>query len=234
MTYGILKGSVIRKLFEEINKRPYCNNCHAERSKFAIQDKKGYKCYSNLLLGFSSERVSIPIDILIVAEAHGGGREDNFREQMDVETEIDRLGVYYLRDSLHKFHQKEMRELLYKLNESNKTWIFTDLIKCFVWQGRDDSKKLRGSENKNAAIINCRKYLDKQITILLPKKVLSLGNTVTYKYFNLHNSFKHGSTHSCTINSHSFELVFSIFPSRNTADLWIQHGGWNSIIPKLI
>ena len=79
MTYGILTNQTCLTLFEKINRRPYCNECQKKRSKFLEKDKKHNSCYSNLLLGFSSEDIDIPIDVLIVAEAHGGGREENFR-----------------------------------------------------------------------------------------------------------------------------------------------------------
>lgn len=234
MNYGILSDKVSRQLFEEINKRTYCNDCQKERSIFSIKDKKYNNCYSNLLPGFSSKKTSIPIDILIVAEAHGGGREDTFRPQTNLEIEIAGLGNYYLKFPLQKFHQSEMRKLLNILNESDKNWVFTDLIKCFVWQGRDNSKKLKVSKNKETAIEYCRKYLDKQIHTLRPKKILSLGNTVTKKYFNLNDHICHGSVHKLSINDYSFELVFSIFPSRNTADRWVEYGEWENIVSKLI
>ena len=84
------------------------------------------------------------------------------------------------------------------------------------------------------AIDHCRNHLDKQIITLLPKKVLSLGNTVTQQYFGMTNHLNHGSSYKYAINGHSFDLVFSIFPSRNTADLWIQYREWQDIIPKMI
>lgn len=234
MNYGILNEEVSRQLFEEINKRLHCERCQSDRASFSIQDKKHKNCYSNLLPGFSSEEFSIPIDILIVAEAHGGGREDSFRPQADLGTEVAGLGDYYLQMPLQKFHQKEMRKLLTILTQNGKTWVFTDLIKCFVWQGRDDTRKLKGSDSKDTAIRHRRKYLDKQIVSLRPQKVLSLGNTVADQYFRLQDHFSHGSVHKCRVDDHSFDLVFCIFPSRNTADLWVQYGEWEQIILKLI
>lgn len=234
MNYGILSDTASRQLFEEINKRTFCYDCQKKRYKFSFYDKKYNNCYSNLLPGFSSQKTSIPIDILIVAEAHGGGREDNFRLQKQLKIEIVGLGDYYLESPLQKFHQSEMRKLLNILNESDKNWVFTDLIKCFVWQGDDKSKKLKGSKNKETAIEYCREYLDNQINTLQPKKILSLGNTVTNKYFNLNDRIYHGSVHKISINNHSFELVSSIFPSRYTADKWIENSEWENIVSKLI
>lgn len=234
MKYGILINEVSHQLFEEINERTYCKDCQKKRSIFSSKDKKDNDCYSNLLPGFSSKKTSIPIDILIVAEAHGGGREDNFRPQKELKIEIDGLGAYYLESPLQKFHQSEMRKLLNILNENDKNWVFTDLIKCFVWKGRDKSKKLKSSKNKETAIEYCQKYLDKQIHTLRPKKVLSLGSIVTKKYFNLKGRICHGSVHTLSIKDHSFKLVYSIFPSMFTADKWIENGEWKDIITKLI
>ena len=86
-----------------------------------------------------------------------------------------------------------------KTMENDKNWVFTDLIKCFVWKGRDKSKKLKSSKNKETAIEYCQKYLDKQIHTLRPKKILSLGNTVTKEYFNLNDCTYHGSVHKLLI-----------------------------------
>lgn len=235
MTYGILTEPTCRKLFEKINKRSYCERCHLDRIQFVHYDKKHNECYSNLLLGFSSEIVKIPVDLLVIAEAHGGGREKNFRSQLDLETEVTEFAEYYLNESLHKFNQKEMRILFKALNDNRKTCVFTDLIKCFVWQGRDRETNLRGSDNRLTAIQHCRTYLDEQIEILQPKKVLCLGNTVAKHYFKLKKpEFKHGSVHKMQIRKHKFDLVFSIFPSRNTADLWVANKEWDVILPKLV
>jgi hypothetical protein len=232
MRYGILNEKESRKLFEDINGRTYCVDCQKERSRFSNKEKKNNR-YSNLFPGFSSEKVSIPIDILIVATAHGGGREETFRPQNNLATEVAELGDYYLTHRPQKFHQIEMRKLFNILKEKSKIWIFTDLIKCFVWQGRDESEKLKGSENTKMAIGYCRKYLDNQIVLLKPKKIISLGNIVTGQYFKLRGEFSHGSVHKLSIDAHSFELIFSIFPSRNTADLWTEHGGWDEIVSKI-
>jgi len=201
MIYGILTNQTCLTLFEKINRRPYCNECQKQRSKFLEKDKKHNSCYSNLLLG---------------------------------ECEIAGLAEYYLSESLQKFHQKEIRKLLRTLNDNRKTWVFTDLIKCFVWQGKDKKNNLKASDNKDLAIQKCHIYLDEQIEILRPNNVLSLGRTVTQQYFKLQGKFEHGSIHKCRIKNHTFNMVFSIFPSRNTADLWVANGEWKKILPKLI
>ncbi len=235
MTCGILTEPTSRKFFEKVNMRSYCESCYLDRTQFAHYDKKHNECYSNMLLGFSSEIVKLPVDLLVIAEAHGGGRAQNFRPQLDLDSEVTQFAEYYLNEPLQKFNQKEMRILFQALNDKGKTWIFTDLIKCFVWQGRDRENNLRGSDNRLIAIQHCRSYLDEQIEILQPKKVLCLGNTVAKNYFKLKKpEFKHGSVHKIHIKKHKFDLIFSIFPSRNTADLWVANKEWDVILPKLV
>ncbi|HHT9121065.1 MAG TPA: uracil-DNA glycosylase family protein, partial [Candidatus Hypogeohydataceae bacterium YC41] len=213
MTYGILTNKVCRSVFEEINNLPYCKACRRARIEFAEKDKKHDGCYSNLLPGFSSEDVEIPIDVLIIGEAHGGGGEEWFREQRrKVYDEVDQLAQYYLAKELENFHQREMRCLFKALNKSGKKWVFTDLIKCFVSNDKVNDKY---QKNRREAIKHCRRYLKKQIEVLQPKKILSLGKTVAKKYFNLElGKWKdeHGTIHNC-----KFPVIVSIFPSKNTA-----------------
>jgi hypothetical protein len=227
MKFGILESMEPKLVFDKINDRYLCSQCHEERSEFKERDYKGQNCYSNLLPGFSSEKLTVPIDILVIAEAHGGGRKTDFRKQVNLKEEMDNIGDYYLKKEIEKFHQSEMRKLFNILKNANKTWVFTDLIKCFVWQG--DDNELHGKKNREIAIEYCRKYLDEQIKITKPKIFLALGNTVLSKYFKL-PKLNHGDKQP--INGSS--LIFSIFPSRNTADLWVKYGGWNKIVPKLL
>lgn len=222
---GILNNELCRNLFEKINKRPYCEECRGIRNEFRLKDmKNGY--YSNFIPGFSSRTLKIPLDVLIVAEAHGGGRPETFREQKNLDNEIDDLAKYYLSEHLKKFHQKEMRALLVELTSRGKSWIFTDLIKCFVWQGKDN--ELKGKENKKEAIKRCSCYLDEQISILKPRKILCLGNTVAKEYFRLKKPM-HGKEYPVNGNI----IVHSTFPSRNTADIWVKNEGWKQILQKL-
>lgn len=229
MDYGILKERTCFKLFERINTRFLCNQCHRERVKFSTMDKKKHNSHSNLLPGFSSENIKLPLDLLIVAEAHGGGREEDFRNQVDLKAEIVNLAEYYLIKPIKKYHQQEMRHLLNYLNNKRIKWVFTDLIKCFVWRGYENKNNLDGSENVRIAIRNCSTYLKEQIKTLRPKKVLALGKTVAIEYFKLPNKLEHGNTYAGLVGDQEFPIVYSIFPSQFTADLWVEHGGWKKV-----
>lgn len=233
MNYGILREKTCFKLFQRINTRFLCNQCHRERLKFSIKDKKNNNSYSNLLPGFSSEKIKFPLDLLIVAQAHGGGRKEDFRNQVDLEAEIVNLAEYYLIKPIKKYHQQEMRYFLSYLNNKRINWVFTDLIKCFVWRGYDEKNNLDGSENVRIAIKNCSLYLKRQIKVLRPPKVLVLGKTVAIEYFELPNKLEHGNIYTGSIGDHEFPIVYSIFPSQFTADLWVEHGGWRKIFNNI-
>ena len=225
MKYGILTNQTCRDLYKKINKGYKCEDCKKQRSKFSKKDREG-TAYNNLLPGFSSEILKLPIDILIVAEAIGPHRALDFQQKFDLGSAISRLAEYYLVKDLEKFHQDRIRALLEYLNSKRSTWVFTDLIKCFVWQRSDKKQKnLKGSENKEIAIGNCRTYLNEQIKVLRPQKVLCLGKTVATQYFKLPNELKHSNIyHPNPIGNHKFPLIYSTFPSGYTADLWIKMG----------
>lgn len=234
MQYGIMAEEACRGVFQRINDRFQCDNCHKERINFSGKDKKKNNSYSNLLPGFSSESMKLPVDLLIIAEAHGGGREEDFREQGDLEKEIANLAEYYLDKRLKKFHQQQIRYLLDYLNGNKIRWIFTDLIKCFVWRGHDKKNNVEGSDNVRIAINNCRIYLNEQIQVLRPKKVLALGKTVAVEYLGLPKKLNHGSNYEPDpIANHKFPVIYSIFPSQFTADLWVEHGGWEKIFNSM-
>jgi uracil-DNA glycosylase len=108
-------------------------------------------------------------------------------------------------------------------------WVFTDLIKCFVWHGADKENGLYGIKNWGKAIIYCGKYLEEQIRLLQPRKIIGLGGTVAQN-FGLDKP-EHGSIHSIRINS---VYVHSIFPAQWTADLWVAKNGWEPVIQKLV
>lgn len=210
-------------MFQEINSRPLCDQCRKARSDFSDYDKK-YGHFSNLLPGFSSSVVNIPLEVLIVAEAHGGGREQDFRpKQNRLEDEVSWIGNYYLRAPLQKFHQSQVRELLRILDSENRTWVFTDLIKCFV------NQKLKS--NRKIAIQYCSKYLKGQIEKLKPKQILILGNTVASEFKIKHPS--HGEIFYQSIAESRTKIIFSLFPSRNTADLWISRNQWGPVLESL-
>jgi hypothetical protein len=88
MECGILYHEKSRTLFEKLNTRPLCQQCQNERSAYTNDDMKGWPLYlSNMLPGFSSQKIAIPLDVLVVAESHGG-REDYFRPQKDLDSEV--------------------------------------------------------------------------------------------------------------------------------------------------
>lgn len=222
MSNGILRNKDFREFYEKLNKRPYCNSCWEERISFEIKDKKDTDSYSNMIPGFSSNELTLPIEILIIAKAHGGGRKDSFRKQIDLKTELELLENYYLSDKLVKFHQEQMRSLFNYLNKKKINWVFTDLIKCFVWHGNEDG--LNGNTNFNKAISHCKSYLTKQINYLKPKVILSLGDTVSNSYFNIPKPV-HGELYQIGQST----IVHSTFPSGFTADRWVERGGWKKV-----
>jgi hypothetical protein len=229
--YGILASEPSRGLFAKFNKRPFCRECQSERSKFSEKDRKGTPFYSNLLLGFSSKNIMVPLDVLIVGEAHGGGRKEDFREkQKELFTEIHQIAKYYRELPDKTFHQQQLRILLENLDQAGVTWVFTDLIKCFVWHRHDEVNDLDGRMNWETAIKHCRTYLEEQIALLRPRKILGLGGTVS-QYFNIDEP-QHGGIYTIRIKSCSY--IHSLFPSRWTADQWAEKKGWDLIIPRLV
>jgi hypothetical protein len=223
LSYGILEQQLFRHAFEKINERPLCRNCHRERSRYNDIDQRS-NSHSNLLPGLSSTKVNLPLDILIIAEAHGGGRTKDFRQQSDLEFEVNNIGGYYLESRIDKFHQHEIRILLNFLTESDKKWVFTDLIKCFVHQ--------KYKENREIAIKYCSRYLNEQIESFQPKTIIALGRTVAGKYFKL-RGLKHGEVKNIKTRNGTMKLIYSIFPSRNTADLWVANDGWNPVLKRM-
>jgi len=131
--------------------------------------------------------------------------------------EVWQIARYYRSLPDKTFHQQQVRNLLEILDDKEKTWVFTDLIKCFVWHGKDGD--LDGRKNWQDAIEFCSTYLEEQIEFLKPRKILGLGNTVT-QYFKAH--------------SHKPIYVGSLFPSQWTADLWVAREGWKPVITKLL
>ncbi len=239
MEYGILINKEFRELFEKINSKSYCSVCqeHKDRKKFIIKDKKYIKKdntnFSNVLPGFSSEKISKSVDLLIVADSHSGTPEKLFREQIGLEKEVNDMNEYYRNAEMETFHQQEIRELLKKLDNKKITWVFTDLIKCYVWHGNDkENIELNGYKNRNTAITHCKKYLDEQIKVLNPKIILSLGNTVSEGYFKL-KKLEHAKKYIEKVKGKDYEIIHSVFPSRNTADLWVKNKGWAKILKQL-
>ncbi len=225
MEHGIIIDAGAKKFFEtEINSCKFCKECKEARVVFRDKDQRHNNSYSNLLPGFSSLQIEIPIDVLVIAEAHGGSRKSLFREQKSLEEEVLEIGGYYLVDSIQTFHQREMRRLFTQLNGKNLIWVFSDLIRCFVWNRKKDT--LDGRQNVEIAIRHCRKYLDNEINFLNPKKIVCLGKQVAKKYFGITAMLTHGAEYQSNI-------IWSYFPSGNTADLWVRNGEWEPVIQNL-
>ena len=230
MNYGILEDQKSRVLFEEINGHPRCDKCRSERSDFKTKDKKGHGSYCILLPGFSSEKIKMPVDVLIVGEAHGGG-DDDFRKQGKLLNEVSKITQYYRGLPDKSFHQQQVRVLLSRLDAIGMTWVFTDLIKCFIWHRADEDKKLNGRKNRKIAIEHCGGYLEEQIILLRPLKVLGLGNTVA-RYFGIDKP-THSDSCSVRIGNRQAVYVHSLFPSQRTADLWVMKSGWEPVVKQL-
>jgi hypothetical protein len=229
---GILEDSCCREFFKELNKRPHCDECWSKRSDFEKKDRKRHDSYSNLVPGFSSDKISIPIDVLIVGDSHGGGEEGDFRGQRGLDFEVSNMARFYQCLPDKTFHQHQVRLLLDKLDNVGMTWVFADLIKCFVWHHVDEKTSLDGRENRRIAMKHCEKYLDEQVKFLQPCKILGLGGTVAQK-FNV-DSPSHSASYHVKINGHSCVYVHSLFPAQWTADKWIEKDGWSPVLKKIV
>jgi len=210
--YGITTNCTVRNVFEWVNKRTLCEKCRKDRYKIdpAIEEKeKKNNFFSNLILGLSSESIEVPLDLLIIGEAHGG-RPDAFRTQKSLEKEVEYIADYYLfKELLEKFHQKEMRDLFEWLDEQRIKYVFTDLVKCYVWR--------KNNENFEIAIERCSEYLQRQVDVLQPRIILVLGKKAQKQINKWH--FKQNKPH----------IINSIFPSMFTADKWVKTDGWAQI-----
>lgn len=238
--YGILKNQKIRDFFnKEINSRKLCPECRKKREErgLADKDKKWLGHYSNLLPGFSSSKVTMPIDILIIAEAHGGGGNRYFRQEcdyfrQDLNQEVASIGGYYLAEEINKFHQSEMRKLFRELDRLNKTWVFADLVRCYVYQ----SQRKKEKENWMIATKYCQEYLRKEINFLQPKIIICLGDKVALfikNFLGFREEFERGRKYEVKLNDNKITIIRSYFPSKNTADLWVANRGWDSVIARL-
>ena len=195
--------------------------------------------YSNFLPGFSTDIVPRVRrrPVLIVAESHGGrDREDFKNEDIALEEEMNRLGSFYRDNELQNFHQLAMRYLFDELDRDGIPWVFTDLVKCFVYKGNKAKK-----DNWEPAIKYCSKFLEEQIDILQPEKILVLGSEVRDRYFlvdkedrkkYLGENEPHGFGFSKSVRNREQNLVLSYFPSQRTVDKFIRLG-WDGVVAKL-
>lgn len=145
------------------------------------------------------------------------------------------------------FHQHTIHKIL-KLLEDNgyKKWFYTDLVKYFVL---DKDFKTEAKE--------CIKYLGKQIGLLQPKVILMFGGEVQQtiekhlinrqktKYWRKPKNQSELHGWSTVVNPEDWKaekwegpniethLVYSIFPSQRTADLWVEKDGEGALFGKL-
>lgn len=217
-----------------------CNKCREARYNFSKYDKKYNNNYCPPILGFSSDIVGGRIELMIIAESHGGGRDWTDLPNDD-EGKMEKLKEYYLKDNIVKFHQYSIRKLLNYFDKKRVSWFFTDLIKCFV------SKKGKG--NMDTAADYCFSFLKKQIFEFKPEKIILLGKRVQEKVISelAHEHLSRlGKAKQTKIHGNSFEakisdgkgffktkLVLSIFPSARTADYWVSSGEWEPIIKAI-
>jgi len=235
----------IYKERSEINAAGLCHHCrYNQRSNWVSKDHRYNNHYSNFIIGFSTDIVPKDLDnvILIVAESHGGGREREFRDSWSMKKEIKNLGDYYRCDRIVNFHQLAMRYLFQILDEQSIPWIFTDLVKCFVYKGDKDG----GKRNWKIAIDNCARLLDKQINAISPSKIIVLGGEVRGRYFGIRkrdwseNTTPHGAVvvkdfknTNRKLSKSVQHLVLSYFPSQFTADDFLEKG-WNDVVASLV
>jgi hypothetical protein len=227
MASGILNGTCA-KVFEYINDRTLCKACRDGRRRFNTLDENGTGHFSNALPGFSSSIVE-PLDVLIVADSHSGARKNCFREQGRLDEEVKELHEHYCSDELTTYHQLQIRNLLHELDERKKTWVFTDLVKCYVWHR--NTGELSGAINRDLAIKECRKYLKQQIDCLKPSTVLCLGKAVFVEVTKLlNNNIDDIPSHG---QRYGDKILFSYFPSGRTADLFVVNKEWSRILENI-
>ena len=214
--------------FERLNQRSLCADCFSSRSEFEKEDRQNGKLptRSNMLLGFHPTQSFDHLDVLVLAESHGGGRSESFYyPNKSFKEELDGLYFYYMNAPIEKFHQQQMRNLLEHMDKHGISWIFTDLVKSYVAKSKDNFKR---------AIGHCVHYLDEQMSLYKPRIIICMGDH-NYSYmaakFNLPKRAEHGDVyHIPTLNA---KLVKVYFPSANTANHWARVDGWEKIKPLL-
>jgi len=240
-------------IFAEQVRPVNCKKCRAQRRHIIKYDRKGkpiekdkkYGEFSDILVGFCNHekmgKIKAPIDILIVADSHGGGRKESFiNKQETLKDSADRLKKYYYgkwKDlGWVTFHQYEIHKLLN--NISDKNWFFTDLVKCYI-----DRIKQNGQDNMHLAGQCCYYYLKKQIRVMKPKIILLLGWRVRSAFemdglvkINENDKRKtiselHGRIYKG--NDNRTYYIYSVFPSQRTADIWTKVGGWKKVFGAL-
>jgi len=232
MGCGILTNHDFRQLFERINNSHWlCAKCREERSLYKEQEMKGNpKSFSNLIPGFSSEKLSSPIDVLVITKVHGGAKKEQendwFHPQRSLDDEVLHILNFYRELPDKSYHQQQIRLLIEKLNALDIKWAFTDLMKCFIYEGAG------ANNNRKIATLNCRGYLENQISLLQPRTIIGLGGFVREFFTKL--TLSHGASVEISLVDRKYKYIHSIFPSGRTADDWVAEGEWIPIISNLI
>lgn len=227
--------SIIKSFGEFKPLPPTCKKCRTIRGmKLCGLDKKIPKLskeqepiHSNIIPGFYStsqlKESEKKINLLILAESHGGDITF-FRKQWSKQEEIEFISSFYLSNENKTFHQQQIKILLNWLEEENISWYFTDLVKCYVKKERIGEK-----DNFKLALKQCKNYLTPQLKEINAKLILCLGKTV----YEAHTGDKLKGSVELNHGELISNKIFSCFPSRNTADLWVKIDGWKKVKQKI-
>lgn len=224
--FGVLSDPSLKEAFTRVNEGYYCGLCRKERASFAERDKKQGQ-FSNRLPGFSSKKVGRRTDVFIVAHAHAGTDLDRFRGQKTLAGEMSEMADYYRGEPDKSFHQQQVRRLLEQLDEMGKSWVFADVVKCFVWKKGAD-----GEENLRAATKHCTQYLEAQLKACQPHRVVTLGDAVD-RALGIPRLAHGASVDNVRCAGLTLTVVHSMFPSGRTADAWIRAQGWERVLERL-
>lgn len=224
--FGVLSDPILKEAFTRVNEGYYCDLCRKERASFAERDKKQGQ-FSNRLPGFSSQKAGRPTDVFIVAHAHAGTDLDRFRRQKTLDDEMSEMADYYRGEPDKSFHQQQVRLLLERLDEMDKSWVFADVVKCFVWKKGSD-----GEQNLASATKHCGQYLEAQLQACRPRRVVTLGDAVD-RALGIPKLAHGASAENAPCAGLMLTVVHSMFPSGRTADAWIRAQGWKPVLESL-
>jgi len=198
------------KLISRFEVDKICGECKRMRAFAEEADKKGHATRSAFEIGTWShapEELKVPVDVLIVAEGHGGGNEhwsDNPRGQFDVA-----LNFYdYSISKERTFFNLEVCRMMKRLDELEINWFFTDMMKCFV----SFNAPKRKDNNFCLALQECRKHLVRQVDMLKPKVIVCLGNLVSKNF----GEFFEGQQDILD------RMIPCKFPSQMAANSWVK------------
>ncbi len=215
-----------KKLLEEIENEKICKKCRRKRQNFQTYDYKEVGSYCPPLLGCwkgNLEYPSIPIDVLIVAESHGGGNwsehiNKNIRERINLN-----YYYHYIKEK-ESFFQYNIKKIIDGIEKEGLFWYFTDLVKCYVFKNKKKSKEtkelvVRGGKNFDIAISECKSVLKKQIDILKPRIILSLGKRVKETLLEL--------------GVKEDKIISYPFPGQWTVNEWAKKDGYEGAIKEI-